>query len=125
MYFSNSSINKNLGPTAISFVNSTRLGKLYQNDLFVGDISNCSLYHFDLNKKRTDLDLRGPLTDRVVNNDREIKSELVLSGLGKITDIETGDDGYLYFSTIGLSPEDQVKFPSSDGTIYRLKALGK
>ena len=53
----------------------------------------------------------------MVNNDSEIKSELVLSGLGKITDIEIGDDGYLYFSTIGLSPEDQVKFPSSDGTV--------
>jgi len=117
--------NKNLGPSAISFVNSSRLGKQYQNDLFVGDIHNGSLFHFDLNKNRTGLDLKGPLIDRVVNNDNETKSDLVLTGLGKITDIEGGKDGYLYFSTIGQSPEDQVKFPSSDGAVYRLKALGR
>jgi len=117
--------NKNLGPSAISFVNSSRLGKQYENDLFVGDINNGSLYHFDLNKNRTGLVLNGPLKDRVVNNDNETKSNLVLNGLGNITDIETGKDGYLYFSTIGQSPEEQIKFPTSDGAVYRLKALGK
>lgn len=116
--------NKNLGSSAISFVNTSKLGKQYENDLFVGDINNGSLYHFDLTKNRTDLDLKGPLTDRFVINDTETKPDLVLSGLGGITDIETGEDGYLYFSTIGQSPQDQVKFPSPDGAVYRLKALG-
>jgi hypothetical protein len=36
--------NKNLGPSAISFVNTSKLGKQYENDLFVGDINNDSLY---------------------------------------------------------------------------------
>jgi len=117
--------NKNVGPIAISFVNSSRLGEKYQGDFFVGDIYNGSLYHFDLNKNRTDLLLNGSLSDKVVNSDKEIKSQTLLSGLGKIIDMQAGDDGYLYFSTIGISPQDEEKFPSSDGAVYRLKALGK
>ena len=117
--------NKNLGPTAISIVNSSRLGKQYENDFFVGDMYNGSLYHFDLNKDRTDLLLNGSLVDKVVNTDKEIKSQILLTGLGKITDLEAGDDGYLYFSTIGMAPELEQKFPSADGAVYRLKALGK
>ena len=114
-----------MGPTAISFLNSSRLGNQYQNDLFVGDLNIGSLYDFDLNTNRTDLSLNGSLTDREVNSEQEIKSKILLSGLGKITDIKTGDEGYLYLSTIHMSPGDQVKFPSSDGVVYRLKALGK
>jgi hypothetical protein len=76
-------------------------------------------------KNRTGLDLKGPLIDRLVNNDTEAKPNLLFNGLGKITDVETGEDGYLYFSTIGQSPEDQVKLPKSDGAVYRLKALGR
>ena len=114
-----------MGPTTISFINSSRLGEKYQDDFFVGDIYNGSLYHFDLNKNRTDLLLNGSLSDKVVNSDKEIKSQTLLSGLGKITDLEAGDDGYLYFSTISSSLQDEEKFPSSDGAVYRLKALGK
>ena len=45
------------GPTAIKFLNPDKLGRGYQNDLFVGDISQGNLYHFDLDKNRTALDL--------------------------------------------------------------------
>jgi glucose/arabinose dehydrogenase len=43
------------GPTAIKFLNSDKLGKQYENDIFVGDFHNGYLYHFDLNKKELDL----------------------------------------------------------------------
>ena len=42
-------------PTAIRFLNSDKLGEQYENDMFVGDIVNGNIYHFDLNKKRTEL----------------------------------------------------------------------
>ena len=41
---------ESLGPSAIKFLNSDRLGKQYENDIFVGDIDNGNLYHFQLNK---------------------------------------------------------------------------
>ena len=117
--------NKNMGPLEVSFVNSARLGEQYKNDFFVGDIVNGSLYRFDLDTKRDHLFLNGSLTDRVVNGDAEIKPKLVLNGLGGIADLETGDDGYVYFSTLGGPYGDEEKSPSSFGAIYRLKAFGK
>ena len=39
---------ESLGPSAIKFLNSDRLGKQYENDIFVGDIDKGNLYHFDL-----------------------------------------------------------------------------
>ncbi|MGH7843596.1 MAG: PQQ-dependent sugar dehydrogenase, partial [Candidatus Binatia bacterium] len=52
-----------VGPTGIVFLNSTALGLQYQNDLFVGDINNGTLYHFSLNGARNGLDLESPLAD--------------------------------------------------------------
>ena len=115
----------NFKPTAISFINSSKLGKQYQNDLFAGDLSNGNLYHFDLSKNRTGLYLNGSLKDGVVDNEQEVKSQVMLTGLGKITDLESGDDGYLYFSTIAKTPEQEAKYPSSYGAVYRLKLLGQ
>jgi len=40
---------------AIRFLNSEKLGKQYENDMFVSDIINGNLYHFDLNEERTEL----------------------------------------------------------------------
>ncbi|MGB7953721.1 MAG: hypothetical protein WCF23_07050 [Candidatus Nitrosopolaris sp.] len=42
-----------VAPTALKFLNSTKLGKQYQNDLFVGDYNNGNLYRFKLNQNRT------------------------------------------------------------------------
>jgi glucose/arabinose dehydrogenase len=112
-------------PTAISFINSSKLGKQYQNDLFAGDLSNGNLYHFDLTENRTGLYLNGSLKDGVVDNEQDVKSQVMLTGLGKITDIESGHDGYLYFSTIAQMPEPEAKSSSTDGAVYRLKLLGK
>ena len=83
--------------------------------MFVGDIVNGNIYHFDLNKKRTELLLspNSPLSDRVVSsNETTFNDEMAFAkGFGGITDIEVGpDDGYLYI----------LAFNSEEGTIYRI-----
>jgi aldose sugar dehydrogenase len=90
-----------VGPTSVKFFNSDKLGKEYRNDLFVGDISNGYLYHFDLVKNRTSLNLddgsSGPLADKIADTASELKDVIFGKGFGGITDIEVGPyDGYLY-----------------------------
>ncbi|HET6730410.1 MAG TPA: PQQ-dependent sugar dehydrogenase, partial [Nitrososphaeraceae archaeon] len=104
-----------VGPTAIRFFNSDKLGKQYENDIFIGDIINGNIYHFDLNKKRTELlfSPNSPLSDGVVSsNESTINDELALAkGFGGITDIEVGPkDGYLYI----------LAFNNGEGTMYRI-----
>jgi aldose sugar dehydrogenase len=84
------------GPTALKFLDSSKLGKQYENDLFVGDVHNGNLYHFELNKDRTGFSLAGSLSDKIANSTEELKEIIFAQGLGVITDIEVGDDGYLY-----------------------------
>jgi glucose/arabinose dehydrogenase len=59
-----------VGPTALTFLNSSKLGKQYENDMFVGDINNGYIYHFDLKEKnRIELALDNPLLeDKIANN---------------------------------------------------------
>ena len=90
-----------VGVTAIHFLNSTALGEQYANDMFVGDINNGRLYHFDLNQDRTGLLLEGVLGDRVANNVQELDAVIFGTGFRSISDIETGPDGYLYFLLYG------------------------
>jgi aldose sugar dehydrogenase len=113
-------------PTAVKFLNSDKLGKQYENDLFVGDFNHGNLYHFKLNEDRTGLLLPsdGPLADNVANAPNETKSIIFGTGfggptplfikkhkdIGGITDIEVGPDGYLYVLT----------FRQTQGTIYRI-----
>jgi glucose/arabinose dehydrogenase len=104
-----------VGPTAIRFFNFDKLGKQYENDIFVGDIINGNIYHFDLNKERTELlfSPNTPFSDRILSsNESRFNDEIVFGkGFGGITDIETGpDDGYLYVLT----------FNKEQGTIYRI-----
>jgi len=98
-----------VAPTALKFLNSDKLGKQYENDMFVGDIKNGNLYHFDLNQQRTGLLLDGPLADKVASKD-EINQAIFAQGFGGITDIEVGPDGYLYILTFG----------EEDGAIYKI-----
>jgi aldose sugar dehydrogenase len=98
-----------VAPTALKFLNSDKLGKEYENDMFVGDIKNGNLYHFELDKQRTGLLLDGPLADKVASNE-EINQAIFAQGFGGITDIEVGPDGYLYILTFG----------EEDGTIYKI-----
>lgn len=100
--------NQTIGITAIKFLGSDKLGKDYQNDMFVGDINNGNLYHFKLNEGRDKLLLNGPLEDRVANNKDELQKVILAHGFNGITDIEVGPDGYLYILSFG------------NGEIYRL-----
>jgi aldose sugar dehydrogenase len=98
-----------VAPTALKFLNSDKLGKQYENDMFVGDIKNGNLYHFELDKQRTGLLLDGPLADKDASEE-EINQAVFGQGFGGITDIEVGPDGYLYILTFG----------EEDGTIYKI-----
>ena len=90
-----------VGVTAIKFLNSTELGIEYENDLFVGDINNGRLYHFEVNEDRTDLTFDGVLADRVANNPNELNSVIFGTGFRSISDIEVGPDGHLYLLLYG------------------------
>jgi glucose/arabinose dehydrogenase len=100
--------NQTIGITAIKFLSSDKLGKEYQNDMFVGDIINGNLYHFKLSENRDQLLLDGPLEDRVANNKDELQKVILAHGFTGITDIEVGSDGYLYILSFG------------NGEIYRI-----
>jgi aldose sugar dehydrogenase len=103
-----------VGPTAIKFFNSDKLGKQYENGIFVGDIINGNIYHFELDQQRTGLLLspNGPLVDKVVSSyDKNFDEIIFGKGFGGITDIQIGpEDGYLYILT----------FDKTKGTIYRI-----
>ena len=88
--------NQTVGVTSIKFLDSDKLGKDYQNDMFVGNIHNGNLYHFDLSEDRNQLILDGPLKDRIANNQDELQKAILGHGFNGITDIEVGPDGYLY-----------------------------
>jgi glucose/arabinose dehydrogenase/plastocyanin len=119
-----------VGPTAIKFLYSDKLGKQYKNDIFVGDFHNGYLYHFDLNKKRTKLVLNGPLSDKAANSPNELKNGRIIFGkrFGGITDMQVGPDGYLYVLTLyqggsncGLKKTYCITYSSSEaGTIFRI-----
>jgi glucose/arabinose dehydrogenase len=101
-----------VGVTDIEFFNSTKLGEKYENNIFVGDINNGYLYFFEVNGNRTGLQVHDPrLLDLVADPDegnRELSSIIFGEGFERITDIETGPDGYLYILTY------------DDGKIYRI-----
>ena len=88
--------NTPIAPTAIKFYNSEKMGKDYKNDLFVADANTGSIYHFDLNEKRSGLQLQGPLKDKIVEDFSELHDAIFAKGFGRITDMELGPDGYFY-----------------------------
>jgi aldose sugar dehydrogenase len=97
-----------VAPTALKFLNSTKLGKQYQNDMFVGDYNNGNLYHFKLNQNRTGLVLGNTLADKIANTPEDAKPVIFGTGFdGGITDLQVGADGYLYVLTFA-------------GSIYRI-----
>jgi aldose sugar dehydrogenase len=89
-----------VGVTSIKFLNSDKLGKLYENDLLVGDHKNGRLYHFELNENRTELVLDETLNDKVADSDSELEDVILADGFNSITDIDVGPDGYLYILSI-------------------------
>jgi aldose sugar dehydrogenase len=91
-----------LGPTALLFLHSDRLGSQYQNDIFIGSIVTGNIYRFDLNEDRTQLILAGELEDKIAET-RETGTEDIVFGEGfaGISDLEVGPDGYLYVVSLG------------------------
>ncbi len=97
-----------IGPTALKFLNSDKLGKQYENTVFIGDVNTGNLYNFKLDADRTGLLLNGALEDKIADTHDELQSVIFGQGFGVITDIQVGaGDGYLYVLTY-------------DGTIYRI-----
>jgi aldose sugar dehydrogenase len=108
-----------IGVTDIEFLNSSKLGDKYANNIFVGDINNGNLYYFEVNDRRTGLKFDDDnnnnsnrhhigLTDFVADNKDELSAVVFGTGFGRITDIETGPDGFLYILSY------------QDGKIYRI-----
>src|SRR5919199_504850 len=103
-----------VAPTALKFLSSDRLGKQYENTMFVGDVDYGRLYNFKLNEDRTGLVIAandGPLVDKVANAPDEMTKQAGVTigqGFGVITDMQVGpEDGYLYILTL-------------NGIIYRI-----
>jgi aldose sugar dehydrogenase len=97
--------------TGIEFLNSSKLGTKYTNNIFVGDYNAGNLYFFQINDNRNGLKLDkfgSALSDIVVDNNQEFSSIIFGTGFGGITDLKTGPDGFLYIVSIG------------DGAIYRI-----
>lgn len=95
------------GVTAIKFFNSDNLGKRYQNHIFVGDVRSGNLFDFKLNENRTELELQGQLSDKIVNSPEELDQRTLGKGFPTIVDIEVSPDGFLYILCY-------------DGSIYRI-----
>jgi glucose/arabinose dehydrogenase len=75
----------------------------YRNDMFVGEVHNGRIYHFDLNDDRTELALPNSLAAMFVasRNATGINKIIFGQGFGGITDLTVGPDGYLYILSIG------------------------
>jgi len=112
-----------LGITDIEFLNSSKLGDKYTNNIFVGDIGVLTdgyLYFFEVNKDRTgikfDNSSQARLTDLIADNEEEMSAIALGTGFGGITDIETGPDGFLYILTLNIRS-------NGEGNIYRITPL--
>jgi glucose/arabinose dehydrogenase len=105
-----------IGPTAIKFLDSTKYGAGYQNDLFLGDIHAGQIYHFSLDQDRTELLLPEPLNDKIADTDTESASEAIIfaTGFAGISDIEISPyDGYMYVVSLGQGKIFKV-LPTAD-----------
>ncbi len=108
-----------IGPTALKFLNSEKLGKEYVNDMFTGDINNGLLYRFTLNEARDNILINdtsignvAALADNQVDETTENQPLIFGQGFGGITDLQVGPDGYLYVL-------------SYTGSLYRIVPLSE
>ena len=109
-----------IGITDIEFLNSSKLGDKYANNIFVGDIGDLTdgiLYYFEVNEDRTgikfDSNNQARLTDLVADNEEEISAIALGTSFGGITDIETSPEGFLYILTLDRESD-------GEGKIYRI-----
>jgi aldose sugar dehydrogenase len=99
-------------PTSIVFFDSDKFGEQYKDEVFVGDVRG-NIYHFNVDKDRTDLLLNGPLADEVANDFSEIEDLIFARFPGVITDMKVGPDGYLYILLYQVLGQE-------DGELYRI-----
>jgi glucose/arabinose dehydrogenase len=87
-------LGQHIAPTAITFLHSNKLGKQYENDIFVGNTGG-RIFHFNLSEDRTKLLLEGPLADKIADDLEELEEGKIIFGeyFGVITDLEVGPDG--------------------------------
>jgi hypothetical protein len=107
---------KSVAPTALSFLDSDRLGFAYENDMFVGSVDGGRIFHFDLNDNRNELLLKGVLEDKIATDSTEYGDILFAQGFSIITDLKQGPDGYLYI----VSGLKQSKTEEKPGAVYRI-----
>ena len=62
-----------VAPTALKFFNSHKYGSQYEKDMFVADANTGTIYHFELKNNRTELQLQGPLIDKIADGVDELK----------------------------------------------------
>jgi len=97
-----------VAPTALKFLTSDKLGTQYRNDMFIGDALYGNIYHFDLKKNRTNLAIYTPLADKIADNMGELEGIVFGQGLGRITDLVVGPDGYLYILTNNMDLQGAI-----------------
>jgi glucose/arabinose dehydrogenase len=124
-----------VAPTALKFLSSDKLGKQYENEMFVGDFDNGNIYNFPLNKNRTGLSLEGSYSEKIVYNNNELRGKIFGHGFGGITDLEVGPDGYLYILSLYTGGDDCndlftgipcVPYKSHmQGTIFRVAPISR
>ncbi len=103
---------KSIGPTALVFLASDKLGAEYKNDIFVGSVESGIIYHFSLTEDRKSLSLTGDLADLVFNK-KDNGSQIIFGqNFGIVTDMEVGPDGYLYVVSGDRGTDE--------GAIYRI-----
>jgi aldose sugar dehydrogenase len=111
--------NPSIGITDIEFLDSSRLGSIYSNNIFVGDITSGNLYFFEVNQNRTGLVFDNPdiQTDLVAGSEEQLAYITLATGFDGITDIETGPDGLLYILTFDQESD-------GEGKIYKISPSG-
>jgi glucose/arabinose dehydrogenase len=111
-----------VGPTALIFLNSDKYADEYKNDMFVSDFNHGNIYHFDLNKDRTELSLGGSLTDKIASEDDDSLEKLIFAKApGAITDLQVGPDGYIYFISLNVKVADCGAKPPGCFVNYAIK----
>jgi glucose/arabinose dehydrogenase len=110
--------NPSLGITDMEFLDSSKLGPKYENNIFVGDITNGNLYFFEVNQNRTGMvfDNSELQNDLVADDEQQLEDITLATGFGGITDIETGPDGLLYVLTFDQEAD-------GEGKIYRISPV--
>jgi glucose/arabinose dehydrogenase len=100
-------VNVAVAPTALKFIKSDEYGKEYENEMLMADFNHGHIYHFDLNKDRTELSLSNRLEEEVSEDGDDKSLHVILAKFpGGITDLQLGPDGYIYVVSLSAAQSD-------------------